>query len=119
MYGYKDAVGFFHIMGRINDVINVSGHRLNTCKMEEIVATQLSVAECAYIGITGEFCGQRPIALVVVKDHITHSEDLIEESLINLLREKIGPIAFFKNAAILKRLPKQPVVKYSLKPSAT
>ena len=104
--GYKDADGFFHIMGRIDDVINVSGHRLSTGEMEEIVSAHKSVAECAVIGIADELRGQRPIALIVLKDGITESEDQIEESLVALVREKIGPIAYFKNAAIVKRLPK-------------
>jgi acyl-coenzyme A synthetase/AMP-(fatty) acid ligase len=104
--GYKDADGFFHIMGRIDDVINVSGHRLSTGEMEEIVASHKSVAECAVIGIADELRGQRPIALVVLKNRIEEPETLIEESIIQLVRDKIGPVAYFKNVAIVKRLPK-------------
>ena len=105
--GYKDEEGYHYVMGRIDDVINVSGHRLSTGEMEELVASHDSVAECAVIGIADDLRGQRPIALLVLKDgHHTANEEELEEALIQLIRGKIGPVAFFKNAAIVKRLPK-------------
>lgn len=104
--GYKDSDGYFFIMGRIDDVINVSGHRLSTGEMEELVAMHDSVAECAVVGIADEFRGQRPVALVLLKDGTTIDETKLEEDLVSLIREKIGALACFKNAAIVKRLPK-------------
>lgn len=104
--GYKDEDGFFYIMGRVDDVINVSGHRLSTGEMEELVATHTSVAECAVVGIADELRGQRPVALVVLKDGKHDNETELEAQLVQLIREKIGAVAYFKNAAIIKRLPK-------------
>lgn len=104
--GYRDEDGYYYVMGRVDDVINVSGHRLSTGEMEEIVASHKSIAECAVIGIADELRGQRPIALVVLKDNINVEEELLEEELIQLVRGQVGPIAYFKNAAIVKRLPK-------------
>jgi len=93
-------------MGRIDDVINVSGHRLSTGQMEELVAMHESVAECAVVGISDELRGQRPVALVLIKDGTSIEEDKLEEELIATIREKIGAVAYFKNATIVKRLPK-------------
>ncbi len=104
--GFKDAEGYFSIMGRVDDVINVSGHRLSTGEMEEIVAGHPDVAECAVLGIADELRGQRPIALVVLKDGALCSEQELEAALIELIRSRIGPVAFFKNAAVVNRLPK-------------
>ncbi len=104
--GYKDNDGYWYIMGRIDDVINVSGHRLSTGEMEEIVAQHPAVAECAVIGIADELRGQRPIALVLLKDNVHIEEAVLEEELMLSIRENIGAIAYFKNACIVKRLPK-------------
>ncbi|MCI0613817.1 AMP-binding protein, partial [bacterium] len=104
--GYKDEDGFFYIMGRIDDVINVSGHRLSTGAMEELVASHSSVAECAVTGIADDMRGQRPIALVVLKDGSSTGETQIEEELVKLIRENIGAVAFFRNVIVVKRLPK-------------
>ncbi|MFN8165926.1 MAG: acetate--CoA ligase [Bacteroidia bacterium] len=104
--GYKDKDGYFYIMGRIDDVINVSGHRLSTGEMEEMVASHSDIAECAVVGISDELRGQRPVAFVVLKDGIHTGEQQIEDELVHLIREKIGPIAFFKTALVVKRLPK-------------
>jgi acyl-coenzyme A synthetase/AMP-(fatty) acid ligase len=104
--GHKDSDGYFYIMGRIDDVINVSGHRLSTGEMEELVATHGSVAECAVVGIADELRGQRPVALVLLKDGATINEIKLEEELVGFIKEKIGALACFKNAAIVKRLPK-------------
>ena len=104
--GYKDEDGFFYIMGRVDDVINVSGHRLSTGEMEELVASHSCVAECAVVGIADELRGQRPVALVVQKDGNSMNEEKLEEELISLIREKIGAVAFFRNALMVKRLPK-------------
>jgi propionyl-CoA synthetase len=104
--GHKDDDGYFYIMGRIDDVINVAGHRLSTGEMEELVATHDLVAECAVVGIADELRGQRPVALVLLKDGSVIEENKLEEELVGLIREKIGAVAWFKNAAIVKRLPK-------------
>lgn len=104
--GFRNKAGYYFVMGRIDDVINVSGHRLSTGEMEEIVAGHPAVAECAVVGIHCELRGQRPVALVVLKDGTDISEEVIEAALIASVREKIGPVASFKNAAIVKRLPK-------------
>ena len=104
--GHKDSDGYFFIMGRIDDVINVSGHRLSTGEMEEWVAMHTAVAECAVVGIADELRGQRPIALVLLKDGTTIEEETLEAELVSIIKEKIGALACFKNAAIVKRLPK-------------
>jgi len=104
--GFKDETGYFSIMGRVDDVINVSGHRLSTGEMEELVASHPDVAECAVMGIADALRGQRPIALVVLKDGAKSTEPEIEDGLVQLIRDKIGPVAFFKNAAVVARLPK-------------
>jgi propionyl-CoA synthetase len=104
--GYLDADGYCYIMGRVDDVINVSGHRLSTGEMEELVASHPAIAECAVMGIADELRGQRPVALVVLKDGRHIEEEIIEEELVALIREKIGAVAYFRNAAVVKRLPK-------------
>jgi len=104
--GHKDDDGYFYIMGRIDDVINVAGHRLSTGQMEELVAMHDSVAECAVVGIADELRGQRPVALVLLKDGTPIEETKLEEELVGLIREKIGAVAYFKNATVVKRLPK-------------
>ena len=104
--GHKDNDGYYFIMGRIDDVINVAGHRLSTGEMEELVAMHDVVAECAVVGIADELRGQRPVALVLMKDGAAIEEERLEEELVTLIRERIGPIACFKNATIVKRLPK-------------
>lgn len=104
--GWKDEDGYFYIMGRVDDVINVSGHRLSTGEMEELVSTHPSVAECAVFGIEDPLRGQRPIGLVVLKDGKKEDELHLEEELCRLVREKIGAIAFFKTVLIVQRLPK-------------
>lgn len=104
--GYKDEENYYFIMGRIDDVINVSGHRLSTGEMEEIISQHPAIAECAVIGIADELRGQRPIGMVVLKDGHPRVELELEEELIELVRDQIGAIAYFKNAIVVKRLPK-------------
>lgn len=104
--GYKDEENYFYIMGRVDDVINVSGHRLSTGEMEEIVAANPVVAECAVVGIADKLRGQRPVALVVLKDGRTISREELEAQLVKSIRETIGAIAYFKSAVIVNRLPK-------------
>lgn len=104
--GYIDEEGYVFIMGRVDDVINVAGHRLSTGEMEEILASHKAVAECAVVGIADELRGQRPVGLVVLKDGVSFTEDDMENELVKLIRDQIGAVAFFRNALVVKRLPK-------------
>ncbi len=104
--GYKDADGYVFITGRIDDVINVAGHRLSTSTMEEIVSSHKAVAECAVVGIEDEMRGQAPVGFVVLKSGETITEMQLEKELIAMVRDKIGAVAFFRRAVIVKRLPK-------------
>jgi len=104
--GHKDNEGYFSIMGRIDDVINVSGHRLSTGEMEEIIARHPAIAECAVIGISDELRGQRPIGIVVLKDNHQNQEHDLENELVQLVRDQIGAVAFFRNTLLVARLPK-------------
>jgi propionyl-CoA synthetase len=104
--GYRDDDGYVFIMGRVDDVINVAGHRLSTGEMEEHLSGHAAVAECAVVGIADELRGQRPVGLVILKDGMDIEETELEIELIALIREKIGGLAFFRNALIVKRLPK-------------
>ena len=104
--GYKDADGYVFITGRIDDVINVAGHRLSTSTMEEIVASHPAIAECAVVGVEDEMRGQAPVGFAVLKTGETISEAQLEKELIVMVREKIGAVAFFRRAVLVKRLPK-------------
>jgi len=104
--GYIDEDGYVFIMGRIDDVINVAGHRLSTGEMEEIVSTHQDVAECAVIGVEDDLKGQVPIGLVVLKAGVVKSEEEVRQELVKMIREEIGAIASFKQAVVVKRLPK-------------
>jgi len=104
--GYVDEDGYLFIMGRTDDVINVAGHRLSTGEMEEVVGAHPAVAECAVIGIHDALKGQLPIGLVIPKDGFEGREDDLEQELIALVRERIGPIACFKQVLVVDRLPK-------------
>ncbi len=104
--GYKDEDGYLFITGRIDDVINVAGHRLSTAEMEEVVASHHSVAECAVIGIKDQLKGQIPVGFVVLKSGVTEEEVTIQQALIQLVRDEIGPVASFKKVIIVERLPK-------------
>jgi acyl-coenzyme A synthetase/AMP-(fatty) acid ligase len=104
--GYVDEENYVYIMGRVDDVINVSGHRLSTGEMEGLLAEHPQVAESAVIGIADPLRGQVPIALVVVKDGQEVAPAALEAALVALIREKIGAVAVFKAALLVKRLPK-------------
>jgi propionyl-CoA synthetase len=104
--GYIDEDSYVYIMGRVDDVINIAGHRLSTGEMEEIVATHPAVAECAVIGVHDSLKGQLPVGLVVLKAGAQKTEEEIRNELVKMIREKIGPIACFKQAAVVARLPK-------------
>jgi propionyl-CoA synthetase len=104
--GFKDEDGYLYIMGRTDDIINVAGHRLSTGGMEEVLASHKDVAECAVIGIKDELKGEQPCGFVVLKSGVTRSPLEIEKELVALVREKIGPVAAFKIAITVARLPK-------------
>jgi propionyl-CoA synthetase len=104
--GYIDKDGYVHIMGRVDDVINVAGHRLSTGSMEEVVAQHTDVAECAVIGVKDSLKGQLPVSLVVLKSGVTKDEADLREELIQMMRSEIGPIACFRQATVVSRLPK-------------
>ncbi|HOT43377.1 MAG TPA: propionyl-CoA synthetase [Spirochaetota bacterium] len=104
--GYVDKDGYLYIMGRVDDVINVAGHRLSTGSMEEVIAQHPDVAECAVIGAADDFKGQLPLGFVVLKEGVTKSNDDIIKDLVNMVRDQIGAVAVFKQAVIVKRLPK-------------
>jgi len=104
--GYKDGDGYIFITGRIDDVINVAGHRLSTSDIEEVVAAHEAVAECAVIGIADEFKGQVPVGFVIIKGGTEIDEEDLELELIRMVRKKVGPVASFKQSVITKRLPK-------------
>ncbi|MCB0292318.1 MAG: propionyl-CoA synthetase [Calditrichaeota bacterium] len=104
--GYLDEDGYVFIMGRIDDVINVAGHRLSTGEMEEIVASHPAVAECSVFGINDDLRGQVPVGLVVLKDGVSVDKGALEKELIEMVRKEIGSFAYFRQAAIVQRLPK-------------
>ena len=104
--GYIDDDGYVFVMGRVDDVINVAGHRLSTGEMEEIVGAHPAVAECAVIGKDDELKGQIPIGLVVLKSGVDMDEETLSKELIRDIRAQIGAIACYKDTYIVKRLPK-------------
>ena len=104
--GYMDEDGYVFIMGRVDDVINVAGHRLSTGAMEEVVAQHPDVAECAVIGAADSFKGQLPVGLVVLKAGANRDPADLKKELVQMVRDQIGPVASFKDAVIVPRLPK-------------
>ncbi|TKF24310.1 propionyl-CoA synthetase [Vibrio genomosp. F6] len=104
--GYLDEDGYLFIMGRIDDVINVAGHRLSTGEMEEIVGGHPAVAECAVVGVHDDLKGQMPLGLVVLKDGVKIDDLELEGELVGKVRHEIGPVACFKHALVVERLPK-------------
>ena len=104
--GMKDEDGYLFIMSRIDDIINVAGHRLSTGGMEEVLASHPDVAECAVIGAADQLKGEVPVGLVVLKSGVDRPEEVIDRELVALVREKIGPVADFKKVVVVERLPK-------------
>jgi propionyl-CoA synthetase len=104
--GTIDADGYVFVMTRTDDIINVAGHRLSTGAMEEVVAAHPDVAECAVFGIADELKGQVPLGLVVLKAGVKKERMAIGEEVVALVRERIGPVASFKTAIVVDRLPK-------------
>jgi propionyl-CoA synthetase len=104
--GYIDKDGYVHVMGRIDEVINVAGHRLSTGAIEEVIASCPDVAECAVVGIVDNLKGQVPLGFVVLKVGVQRRPVVIAEQLVLMVRERIGAFACFKQVLIVNRLPK-------------
>ena len=104
--GVVDTEGYVSVMSRTDDIINVAGHRLSTGAMEEVLAAHPDVAECAVVGVKDSLKGQVPLGLVVVKAGITKTEADLARELVAMVRDRIGPVAAFKDARIVSRLPK-------------
>ncbi len=104
--GYVDEDGYLFIMGRVDDVINVAGHRLSTGAMEEIVAKHQDVAECAVFGANDQLKGEVPIGFAVLKAGVDRDHDEISRELVQMVRSELGAVACFKDCAIVKALPK-------------
>ena len=104
--GYIDADGYLYIMARTDDVINVAGHRLSTGAMEEVLAGHPDVAECAVIGVADDLKGQAPLGFLCLNKGATRSADEVVKDCVKLVRDKIGPVAAFKLACVVDRLPK-------------
>ena len=104
--GYMDEDGYLFIMARTDDIINVAGHRLSTGGMEEVIASHPDVAECAVIGVADALKGQMPAGFVILNSGVTRPAEEIEKEVVKLVRDKIGPVAAFKTAIAVQRLPK-------------
>jgi len=104
--GHIDEDGYVWIMSRTDDIINVAGHRLSTGAMEEVLAEHQDVAECAVLGIADKLKGQLPIGLLTLKAGVTKKHEDISKECVQMIREKVGPVAAFKTAIVIKRLPK-------------
>ena len=104
--GYKDEDGYVYVMSRTDDIINVAGHRLSTGGMEEVLAGHPDVAECAVLGIKDDLKGEVPCGFIVLKAGVNRPPAEIEKEIVALVREKVGPVASFKLAITVARLPK-------------
>lgn len=102
----QDEDGYLFITGRVDDVINVAGHRLSTAELEEVVSAHKDVAECCVVGIDDDLRGQVPFAIAVLKSSSKASQEDLEKDIIALVREKIGAVACLRNAMVVNRLPK-------------
>jgi len=104
--GFIDEDGYAFVMSRTDDIINVAGHRLSTGAMEEVLADHPDVAECAVLGVDDKLKGQVPIGFLVLNAGVTRSSDEIIKETVQMVRDRIGPVASFKTATVVKRLPK-------------
>lgn len=104
--GYIDEDGYVFVMARTDDIINVAGHRLSTGAMEEVLSDHPDVAECAVLGVADKLKGQMPIGFLVLNASAHRDEEEIQAEVIKMVRERIGPVAAFKTAMVVKRLPK-------------
>ena len=104
--GYIDEDGYVFVMARTDDIINVAGHRLSTGAIEEVLAAHDAVSECAVIGVADPLKGQIPVGFLILKSGSDQAHDEIKADVVRMVREKIGPVAAFKDAAVIERLPK-------------
>lgn len=104
--GYMDEDGYIFVMSRTDDIINVAGHRLSTGAMEEILAAHPDVAECAVIGVADPLKGQLPLGFMVLKSGVDRPHEDIVKEVVRMVRDQIGPVAAFKQAVVVPRLPK-------------
>jgi propionyl-CoA synthetase len=104
--GFVDEDGYVHVMSRTDDIINVAGHRLSTGAMEEVLAAHPDVAECAVVGVHDELKGQVPLGFMVLKAGVRRGHEEIVREVVQMVRERIGPVAAFKQALVVDRLPK-------------
>jgi propionyl-CoA synthetase len=104
--GYKDTDGYLWIMSRTDDIINVAGHRLSTGGMEEVLASHPKVAECAVVGVSDELKGEIPLGFVVLNAGVDQDHEEVVGEVVQMVRDQIGPVASFKVATVVERLPK-------------
>jgi propionyl-CoA synthetase len=104
--GIIDEEGYLHVMSRTDDIINVAGHRLSTGGMEQVLASHPDVAECAVLGVDDQLQGQVPLGFLVLKDGVCKADDEIVADVVRMVRQEIGPVAAFRQATVVKRLPK-------------
>jgi propionyl-CoA synthetase len=104
--GFIDRDGYIHVMTRTDDIINVAGHRLSTGGIEEVLAAHPDVAECAVMGVADPLKGQVPLGLLVLKAGVERPAEAVAEEAVGLVRERVGPVASFKTALVVERLPK-------------
>ncbi len=104
--GFIDEEGYIYVMARTDDIINVAGHRLSTGGMEEVLADHPDVAECAVLGVEDDLKGQVPIGFLVLNAGVDRPQEEIVKEVVQMVRDRIGPVAAFKKAIVVKRLPK-------------
>ena len=104
--GLIDGDGYVHVMTRTDDIINVAAHRLSTGEIEEVLAAHPDVAECAVMGVADALKGQVPLGLLVLKAGVVRPADEVEDEAVQLVRDRIGPVASFKTALVVAGLPK-------------
>ena len=104
--GYIDEDGYVYVMARTDDIINVAGHRLSTGGMEEVLSAHPDVAECAVIGVHDAMKGQVPLGFLVLKSGVDRPHEEIVKEVVQMVRDRIGPVASFKTATVVQRLPK-------------
>ncbi len=104
--GFIDEDGYVYVMSRTDDIINVAGHRLSTGAMEEVLSDHPDVAECAVLGVDDKLKGQVPVGFLVLKAGVDRGNDEIVKEVVQMVRDRIGPVASFKTATVVKRLPK-------------
>jgi propionyl-CoA synthetase len=104
--GYKDEDGYLWVMTRTDDIINVAGHRLSTGALEEVLASHPDVAECAVLGVADQIKGEIPLGLIVLKAGVRRPREEIVSEAVEMVRERIGAVASFRVATVVRRLPK-------------